>query len=90
MGCCASKKVKGRDDVGKEKTGKRNLNPVTLQENDTRDTSETNELPYTTDRRKFVEDVTEEELLEQEEEIMKKKNICLTPGPGEMWMEPVK
>lgn len=90
MGCCASKKGKGRADVGKGNTTIANLDPATLQENDTKDTSETNDLSYTTGRRKFVEDVTEEELLEQEEEIMKKKNICLTPGPGEMWMEPVK
>ncbi|MFN9980157.1 MAG: hypothetical protein ACK53Y_09600 [bacterium] len=90
MGCCSSKKVKGRDDEGKENTVKVNLGPVTIQENNTKDTSETKDFTYTLGRRKFVEDVTEEELLEQEDEMIKKKHICLTPGPGDMWMEPVE
>jgi hypothetical protein len=89
MGCCASKKEKGKDNAGNENNEKVS-GPVRIQENDTEDTSQTKDFIYNLGRRKFVEDVTEEELLEQEEEVIKKKNICLTPGPGEMWMEPVE
>lgn len=93
MGCCISSSLKKKKEKG-EGTATKTFEPVKSQDidegatNETKDNYESNN--YTLPRRKFVEDVTEEELFEQEEELMKQKNKNLIPGPGELWMEPVE
>jgi len=76
MGCClSSSKQEIKKDINSS-----NLSRAQPQKQD--ESPHSNLDSYTSTRKKFVEDVTDEELVEE-------KKTKFEPGPGELWMEPV-